>query len=408
MTQTTDQTAATREDGIPPITVIGVGGGGCNAVDRMISDTIRGVEFVAVNTDNQQLATCQAERVIHIADAESNGLGVGGDPERGARAAENHRKELSELFNDIDMAFITAGMGGGTGTGAAPIVADLARQHGVLTIAVVTRPFVFEGPPRANVAQSGIDRLNAAADTVIVIPNDRLVDEKDPNLTVTQAWERADDVLRQAVQGISEVLTVPGEVNLDFNDVKKVMGDGGPALMALGSGSGDNRAMQAVEEAIHSPLLENSIEGATRVLYNVTSAGDLGMLELSTIAEFVRKQVHPNAEVFMGTVIDDSLDGDIQMTLIATGFVDANQPTPVAATAPQAASAYEQPAPTQQDLFESITYQPVPARSQEELGMPAFLHRQQTAAPTNGSGNGAGNGHNADARRWDPDAFSSS
>ena len=393
-----------RHDGIPPITVVGVGGGGCNAVNRMISDKIRGVEFVAVNTDNQQLSNSKAETVIRIADADSDGLGVGGDPERGARAAENSRDEIRNLFTDVDMAFITAGMGGGTGTGAAPIVAEMARQAGALTIAVVTRPFEFEGIPRSESAGEGIDRLNDVADTVIVIPNQRLIDKNDRSLTVTQAFHRADDVLRQAVRGISDVLTVPGEINLDFNDVKKVMGGGGHALMALGHGAGDNRAIDAAEEAIHSPLLEDSIHGATRVLYNITSAGDLGMLELSQIADFVREKVHPNAEIIMGTVIDESLDGDIQMTLIATGFLQATAETSAprmpsfAASAPSAPAFVEPPQPTREDILENLTFKPAEPRSPEELATPAFLHNRKSVASSNGAP------PRSSGRRWDPNA----
>ena len=394
-----------RSVGIPPITVVGVGGGGCNAVNRMIADEIRGVEFVAVNTDNQQLADSQAETIIRIADSESDGLGVGGDPERGARAAENSRDEIRNLFTDVDMAFITAGMGGGTGTGAAPFVAEMARQAGALTIAVVTRPFEFEGVPRSNAAQQGVDRLNQVADTVIVIPNQRLIDPNDRSLTVTQAFHRADDVLRQAVRGISDVLTVPGEINLDFNDVKKVMGGGGHALMALGHGSGDNRALDAVEEAIHSPLLEHSIHGATRVLYNITSGGDLGMLELSQVADFVREKVHPNAEIIMGTVIDESMDGDIQMTLIATGFVEAREASPApaptfAGTAAPTPAFAEPPRPSRQEVLESLTFQPVEPRSVEELATPTFLHTRQAAPSANGGPVPSSNG----GRRWDPNA----
>ncbi len=408
---------STRSEGIPPITVVGVGGGGCNAVNRMISEKIRGVEFVAINTDNQQLTNSRAETVIRIADSDSNGLGVGGDPERGARAAENSRDEIRNLFTDVDMAFITAGMGGGTGTGAAPIVADMARQAGALTIAVVTRPFAMEGAPRSRAAQSGVDRLNDVADTVIVIPNDRLIDKNDRSLTLSQAFHRADDVLRQAVRGISDVLTVPGEINLDFNDVKKVMGGGGQALMALGHGSGDNRAIEAVQEAVHSPLLENSIEGATRVLYNITTAGDLGMLELGQIGDFVREQVHPEAEIIMGTVIDESLDGDIQMTLIATGFVEVQeQPQPQLQMQPAAAlgaqpgyqaAGYAEPPrqpapPSREEVLSRVTFNRVESRSAEELATPAFLHRRQTAGSANG---GSTNGKSGN-RRWDPGAAS--
>ena len=391
-----------RSEGIPPITVVGVGGGGCNAVNRMITDKIRGVEFVAVNTDNQQLSSCEAETVIRIADAESHGLGVGGDPERGARAAENSRDEIRGLFTDVDMAFITAGMGGGTGTGAAPIVAEVARQAGALTIAFITRPFEFEGVPRAAAAQAGIDRLNEVADTVI--PNQRLIDQNDRSLTVTQAFHRADDVLRQAVRGISDVLTVPGEINLDFNDVKKVMGGGGHALMALGHGSGDNRAFDAIEEAIHSPLLENSVHGATRVLYNVTSAGDLGMLELSQVADFVREKAHPNAEIIMGTVIDESMNGDIQITLIATGFVESGEHATAPMARQQTAPAYAAsapPEPSREDILEGLTFKPVEPRGPEELATPAFLRRRESVAAANGGHSSNGS---EGSRRWDPNA----
>ena len=403
----TRRTQANRSEGIPPITVVGVGGGGCNAVNRMISDKIRGVEFVAVNTDNQQLSSSKAETIIPIADAESLGLGVGGDPERGARAAENGRDEIRELFTDVDMAFITAGMGGGTGTGAAPIVAEIARQAGALTIAVVTRPFEFEGVPRSSAAQAGIDRLNEVADTVIVIPNQRLIDKNDRSLTVTQAFHRADDVLRKAVQGISDVLTVPGEINLDFNDVKKVMGGGGHALMALGHGSGDDRALDAIEEAIYSPLLENSVHGATRVLYNVTSAGDLGMLELSQVADFVREKAHPEAEIIMGTVIDESLDGDIQITLIATGFVESGARSTAPLARQQAAPAVAEPTlpqPSREDILEGLTFKPAEPRGPEELATPAFLRRRESVAVTNGGSSSNGNHGHGGSRRWDPNA----
>ena len=407
----TRRSRSSREAGVPPISVVGVGGGGCNAINRMIDDQIKGVDFVAINTDNQQLSSAKAETIVRIADAESDGLGVGGDPERGAYAAENSRDEIRNLFVDVDMAFITAGMGGGTGTGAAPIVADMARQAGALTIAVVTRPFEFEGGPRANAAQSGIDRLNEVSDTVIVIPNQRLIDKNDRSLTVTQAFHRADDVLRQDVRGIAEVLTVPGEINLDFNDVKKVMGGGGHALMALGRATGDSRAMEAVEQTIQSPLLEHSVHGATRVLYNVTSAGDLGMLELQQIADFVREKVHPNAEIIMGTVIDEEMDGDLQITLIATGFVESGhepQQTPAASgqtgfNQAQPANTYGIPTqpqpqhPSRQEILESLRFDPVDARSTEELATPAFLRQGR-------GGHTVTNGVGDPQRPWDFDS----
>ncbi len=382
MTSPQTQQSPERTDGIPPITVVGVGGGGCNAVNRMISDSIPGVKFVAVNTDNQQLSNTQAERIVRIADAESKGLGVGGDPDRGARAADNSRDELRQLFQGVDMAFITAGMGGGTGTGAAPVVAEVAREAGALTIGVVTRPFEFEGSTRGNTAEVGIQKLTEVADTVIVIPNQELLDPKDRSLTLTGGFEKADDVLRQAVRGISDVLTVPGEINLDFNDVKKVMGSGGHALMALGRGSGDARAQDAVEEAMRSPLLENSIHGAMRVLYNITSNGDLGMLELQQIAETVREQVHPNAEIIFGTVINESMDGDLQMTLIATGFAPQGAAS-AAVAAPQAASGVAAPrfaaVPQSDDPMKDFEFKPATRRSAEERSTPAYLRQGQAS-----------------------------
>ena len=307
-------------DGVPPIKVVGVGGGGCNAINRMIEAQIRGVHFVAVNTDAQQLEHSKAPISIRIGDMESGGLGVGGDPERGAKAAEESREELVGHFKGIDMVFIAAGMGGGTGTGAAPVVAEAAKRCGALTIAVVTRPFEFEGVKRAEVAQEGIDRIEQFADTVIVIPNQRLLDPEDRSITVVDAFHKADDVLRHGIQGISDVITMPGQINLDFNDVKKVMGCGGHALMAIGRGSGEERAVQAAQQAVRSPLLETTVEGAKRVLYNITSSGDLGMFELNDAAEVIQNMVDRDAEIIMGTAIDPEVGNDVQITVVATGF----------------------------------------------------------------------------------------
>ena len=312
-------------DGVPPIKVVGVGGGGCNAINRMIEAQIRGVHFVAVNTDAQQLEFSKAPVCIRIGDRESGGLGVGGDPERGAKAAEESREELLSHFQGVDMVFIAAGMGGGTGTGAAPVIAEAAKRCGALTIAVVTRPFEFEGVKRGDVAQEGIAQIEEFADTVIVIPNQRLLDPEDANITVEQAFRKADEVLRQGIQGISDVITVPGQINLDFNDVKKVMGSGGQALMAIGRGSGEQRAVQAAEQAIRSPLLETTIEGATRVLYNISSSGGLGMLELAAAAEVIQTMAAPEAEIIMGTAVDEDLGGDVQLTVVATGFAPRDQ-----------------------------------------------------------------------------------
>ena len=277
----TQMTFAGELDGLPPIKVVGVGGAGCNAVNRMIEEGINGVHFLAVNTDAQQLQSSRARETMRIGDKVSRGLGVGGDPERGAKAAEESRGELQEAFKGMDMVFVTAGMGGGTGTGAAPILAEVAKLAGALTIAVVTKPFAFEGAQRRAAAEAGLELLQKHADTVIIIPNDRLFQLSEEELALSEAFRMADDILRQGIQGISDVITVPGEVNLDFEDVKKVMGEGGHALMAIGQGTGEGRAVCAAQEAITSPLLETDISGAQRVLYNVTTSGSLGLTELN-------------------------------------------------------------------------------------------------------------------------------
>ena len=315
-------------DGIPPIQVVGVGGGGCNAVNRMIQAKVNGVQFVSINTDAQQLERSLSETTIRIGDQESGGLGVGGDPKRGEAAAAESRDELLEQFKGVDMVFIAAGMGGGTGTGAAPVVAECAKRAGALTIAVVTRPFDFEGVKRQSAATDGLERLQSEADTVIVIPNQRLIDQQDRNLSVSDAFRKADEVLRHGIQGITDVITTPGEINLDFNDVKKVMSSGGHALMAVGRASGDDRAVDAAQQAIRSPLLEISIDGATRVLYNVSSSGDLGMFELSDAAEIIREMADPNAEIIMGTAVNKDLGNEIQITVVATGFQEQLQQAP--------------------------------------------------------------------------------
>ena len=354
-------------DGVPPIKVVGVGGGGCNAVNRMVEAHIHGVRFVAVNTDAQQLEHSKAPVSIRIGDMESGGLGVGGDPDRGAKAAEESREELVNHFKGVDMVFIAAGMGGGTGTGAAPIVAEAAKRCGALTIAVVTRPFEFEGVKRREVAQEGIDRLEEFADTVIVIPNQRLIDPNDPNITVVDAFHKADDVLRQGIQGISDVITVPGQINLDFNDVKKVMGYGGQALMAIGRGSGEERAVQAAEQAIRSPLLETTIEGATRVLYNITSAGDLGMGELNSAAEVIQNLVDREAEIIMGTAVDPELGGDVQITVVATGFASSQH--------------HEFPAMARND-WSSNLLDDLDVGGNTDYSTPTFLRRRNSAPST--------------------------
>ena len=317
----TQMTFAGELDGLPPIKVVGVGGAGCNAVNRMIEEGINGVHFLAVNTDAQQLQGSRSRETMRIGDKVSRGLGVGGDPERGAKAAEESRGELQEAFKGMDMVFVTAGMGGGTGTGAAPILAEVAKLAGALTIAVVTKPFSFEGAQRRAAAEAGLELLQQHADTVIIIPNDRLFQLSEEELALTEAFRMADDILRQGIQGISDVITVPGEVNLDFEDVKKIMGEGGHALMAIGQGTGEGRAVCAAQEAITSPLLETDISGAQRVLYNVTTSGSLGLNELNLAAKVIQDMVDPQAEIIFGTAIDPAMDeNDIKITVIATGF----------------------------------------------------------------------------------------
>ncbi len=307
-------------NGLPPIKVVGVGGAGCNAVNRMIEEKISGVHFLAMNTDAQQLEDSRAAERIRIGDKLTRGLGVGGNPEQGLKAADESRAEILEALQGMDMVFVTAGMGGGTGTGAAPVVAELAQEAGALTIAVVTKPFAFEGAKRREAAEAGVQRLEEHSDTVIVIPNDRLLTIGGANTTVTEAFRTADDILRHGIAGISDVITVPGEINLDFSDVKKIMGEGGQALMANGRGQGENRAVEAAKKAITSPLLETDITGARKILYNVSSSGDLGLNELNMAAKVIQEMVDPHAEIIFGTAIDPSLGGEVQITLIATGF----------------------------------------------------------------------------------------
>ncbi len=305
---------------LPPIKVVGVGGGGSNAINRMISARLPGVQYVAVNTDLQALEQCNAEIKVRIGDRLTKGLGAGSDPLRGQRAAEESREAIEEALRDGEMVFVTACMGGGTGTGAAPIIAEIAREQGALTIGVVTKPFAFEGAQRRQKADEGVRDLQEKVDTLIVIPNDRLLQVCDQNVSIKEAFEMADDVLRQGIQGISELITVPGMVNLDFADVRKVMTDAGPALMAIGTGHGENRAVEAAREAIASPLLEVDITGATGVLFNITGPANFGLHELDSAARAIAEVVDPEAEIIFGAAIDESLNDEVRITVIATGF----------------------------------------------------------------------------------------
>jgi cell division protein FtsZ len=303
------------------IKVLGVGGGGTNAVNRMVEAGVKGVEFIAVNTDAQALLMSDADYKVHIGVGLTKGLGAGADPDVGYQAAEESRAEIKEALQGADMVFITAGQGGGTGTGGAPVIAQIAKEEiGALTVAVVTRPFAFEGRKRALVAEEGINRLKEHVDTLIVIPNDRLLQVAEKKTSILDAFRVADDVLRQGTQGITDLITVPGLINLDFADVRTIMQDAGSALMGIGIATGDNRANEAAKAAISSPLLESSIEGAQGVLLSISGGSDLGLFEVNEAAEVVQAAAHPDANIIFGAVIDDSMMDQVRVTVIATGF----------------------------------------------------------------------------------------
>jgi len=330
-----------QNENFAQIRVVGVGGGGVNAVNRMIAEGLRGVEFIGVNTDAQALMLAQAPKRVRIGDKLTRGLGAGGNPEIGEKAAEESSDDLYEVLKGADMVFVTAGMGGGTGTGASSVVARVAKEVGALTIGVVTRPFSFEGGRRSKAAEAGIAKLKDQVDTLIVIPNDRLLEIVDKRASLQAAFRVADDVLRQGIQGISEVITVPGLINLDFADVKTVMSEGGAALMAVGNGTGDNRAVDAAQQAISSKLLDVTIDGARGILFNVTGGPSLTLYEVNQAAEIIKTTAHPDVNLIFGAVIDENMKDDVRITVIATGF---DQPTPVVikpAAQPQAASRVE-------------------------------------------------------------------
>ena len=310
----------TMMDGTATIKVIGVGGAGNNAVNRMVDSGIKNVEFIAVNTDRQALMLSRAATKIQIGEKITRGLGAGANPDIGAQAAEESKAEIAEVLRGADMVFVTAGMGGGTGTGAAPIVAQTAKDMGILTIGVVTKPFTFEGKKRQSQAERGVESLKGKVDTLVVIPNDKLLQIIDRKTSIVEAFKMADDVLRQGVQGISDLISVPGLVNLDFADVKTIMLNTGMAHMGIGRASGENRAEDAAKQAVQSPLLETSIEGARGVIINITGGNNLGLHEINTAAELVQRSVDPEANIIFGSVIDESLDEDIIITVIATGF----------------------------------------------------------------------------------------
>src|SRR5437879_2891114 len=315
------------------IKVVGVGGGGTNAVNRMVDAGLRGVEFIAVNTDAQALLMCDADVKIHIGSKITRGLGAGADPSIGREAAMESRDELKEALKGADMVFVTAGKGGGTGTGAAPVIAEIARELGSLTVGVVTRPFGFEGRKRGDQADEGIRTLREKVDTLIIIPNDRLLQVVEKRTSIVDAFRIADDVLRQGVQGITDLITVPGLINLDFADVRTIMREAGSALMGIGMAGGENRAAEAARAAVSSPLLEESVDGATGILLNISGGRDLGLFEVNEAAEIVTSAADKNSNIIFGSVIDDSMGEDVRVTVIATGF-DHGHPSPTTAREP--------------------------------------------------------------------------
>ncbi|WP_436736495.1 cell division protein FtsZ [Streptomyces sp. BBFR102] len=326
------------------IKVIGVGGGGVNAINRMIEVGLKGVEFIAINTDAQALLMSDADVKLDVGRELTRGLGAGANPAVGRKAAEDHREEIEEVLKGADMVFVTAGEGGGTGTGGAPVVANIARSLGALTIGVVTRPFTFEGRRRANQAEDGIAELREEVDTLIVIPNDRLLSISDRQVSVLDAFKSADQVLLSGVQGITDLITTPGLINLDFADVKSVMSEAGSALMGIGSARGDDRAVAAAEMAISSPLLEASIDGARGVLLSISGGSDLGLFEINEAAQLVSEAAHPEANIIFGAVIDDALGDEVRVTVIAAGF-DGGQPPAKRDNVLGSSAKREEPAP---------------------------------------------------------------
>ena len=367
------------------IKVVGVGGGGNNAVNRMIEEGIRGVEFVAVNTDAQALAISDADIKVHIGSDITKGLGAGANPEVGKEAAEDSRDEIKAALAGADMVFITAGEGGGTGTGAAPVVADIAKNDvGALTVGVVTKPFTFEGRRRSSSAVEGIKNLSEMVDTLIVIPNDRLLDLSEKKTTMLEAFRMADDVLCQGTQGITDLITVPGLINLDFADVCTIMKASGTAMMGIGTASGDNRATDAASEAISSRLLEGTIDGSTRVLLSIAGNKDLGIQEINDAADLVAQNVDPEATIIFGTVVDESLGDQVRVTVIATGFNDAN----VQQTLPTMNIPAARPASTSRSASRPATPAPAPAPapSQSAPSMPINVSRPQNSSSSANSG----------------------
>jgi len=365
------------------IKVVGVGGGGTNAVNRMVDAGLRGVEFIAINTDAQALLMCDADVKLHIGAKVTRGLGAGANPEVGRAAAEESRDEIRDVLAGADMVFVTAGKGGGTGTGAAPIVAELARELGALTVGIVTKPFTFEGRKRASQAEAGIEALVSKVDTLIIIPNDRLLQLVEKKTSIIEAFRVADDVLRQGVQGITDLITVPGLINLDFADVRTIMRNAGSSLMGIGVASGENRGIEAAKNAISSPLLETSIEGATGILLNISGGLDMGLFEVNEAAEIIAGAAETEANLIFGAVVDETLGDQMRVTVIATGFDESRQPASVPALekrsmfAPAPGPAPRREAPAEKKA-ESLLPQTIEAfeLDEEVLDIPKFLREK--------------------------------
>ena len=354
-------------DSLAELKVVGIGGGGSNAVDRMIEEHVQGVEFIAINTDAQALVRSSAPTRIRVGDKATRGLGSGGQPSLGQKAAEESLDEIRESVEGADMVFIAAGMGGGTGTGGAPVVADVARETGALTVGVVTRPFDFEGSTRGRYAEEGIRNLQERVDTLVMIPNQQLLAVADPKMSVTEAFALADDVLRQGIQGVSDLITQPGLINLDFNDVRAVMTESGTALMAIGEAQGEDRATEAIQQALNSPLLNVSVDGARGVLLNFTGGPDMTLHEVNEAADIVAKAAEPNANIIFGTVIDEAMESRLQVTVIATGF----QTGTAEARPTRRRSSRMSSSPVVRELdFSSRSREP------SEVEIPAFLRRR--------------------------------
>lgn len=382
-----------EEDPLAKIKVVGVGGGGQNAINRMIEAGLGGVEFIAINTDGQALQLSNASIRLRIGNSVTKGLGAGGDPAQGARAAEESRNELKDVLADADMIFITAGIGGGTGTGAAPIVAQIAQELGALTVAVVTKPFSFEGTRRTRIADAGIKALREHVDTMIVIQNDHLLQMADRQVSLEDAFRKADDILRQGIQGISELITVPGLINMDFADVRTIMSKGGSALMAVGSATGEGRALAAAQQAITSQLLDINIIGAKGVLFNVRGGPDLSLFEVNQAAELIQQSAAPEANIIFGAVIDERMKEKIQITVIATGFdVEGRAGLTAAATIrprrveeqserprdPVRTVQPAQPQPQQQPQPQPQPAAPQRGFTNTDVDLPSFLRRLKT------------------------------